>query len=208
MTQYGFYFDNSRCTGCRTCQMACMDYKDMPNELAFRKVYDYEGGNWEQAEDGSVSCKVFSYHVSLSCQHCKNPVCVKNCPTGAMGKDPETGIVSVDRDKCIGCGYCAMTCPYDAPKISRTHGGSVKCDGCKDRVAQGLKPICVGACPLRALDFGDIHELKEEHQHTIRGIAPMPDPSITDPSIRITASFDAQVVSDTKGYVSNPKEVK
>ena len=208
MTQYGFHFDNSRCTGCRTCQFACMDYKDLSRESSPRRIYDYEGGEWEVAEDGSATCSVFSYHVSLGCQHCDHPACVAVCPTKAMHKDPETGLVSVDASKCIGCGYCAMNCPYNVPKVDKTVGHTVKCDGCADRIAEGKRPICVEACPLRALDFGEVKELKEKYHNTVRGIAPMPDPSITSPNIFISNSDDAQVTGDTTGFVSNAEEVK
>lgn len=159
MTQYAFYFDSSRCTGCKTCELACKDYKDLSAEVAFRKVYDYEGGSWRQAEDGTCTCDAFVYHVSMACNHCDNPACAQVCPTGAMHKDAETGLVSVNDAVCIGCGYCHMACPYNAPKVDRTVGHSVKCDGCAERVAAGLKPICVGACPLRALDFGTVEEM-------------------------------------------------
>lgn len=208
MTQYGFHFDNSRCTGCRTCQLACMDYKDCSLETSFRKVYDYEGGTWEVADDGTATCNVYSYHVSLGCQHCDHPSCVDVCPTKAMHKDPETGLVNVDASKCIGCGYCVMACPYNVPTVDYEAKHSVKCDGCADRVAAGLHPICVESCPLRALDFGDVRKLKEKYPNTIRGIAPMPDPSITSPNIYITTSDDARVTSEADGLVSNSKEVK
>ena len=69
MTQYGFFFDSTRCTGCRTCEMACKDYKDLSATIAFRKVYDYEGGAWSDAGDGTFTSDAFAYHVSLGCQH-------------------------------------------------------------------------------------------------------------------------------------------
>ena len=73
MTQYGFYFDSTRCTGCKTCEMACKDYKDLPATIAFRKVYDYEGGSWTVAGDGVYTTDTFAYHVSLACNHCAMP---------------------------------------------------------------------------------------------------------------------------------------
>ena len=119
MTQYAFYFDSSRCTGCRTCEMACKDYNDTTTEFNYRKVYDYEGGEWTTNEDGSCTCSAFVYHVSLGCQHCDDPACTHVCPTGAMHKDPETGLVSVDADKCIGCGYCFQVCPTQALYVDK-----------------------------------------------------------------------------------------
>ena len=207
MVQYGFFFDNARCTGCKTCMMACKDYNDLNLEIAFRKVYDYEGGTWKEEAGGTYSCDSWVYHVSLSCQHCENPACVANCPTTAMHKDKETGLVSVDATKCIGCGYCAMVCPYNAPKVDRKVGHSMKCHGCSERVEQGLKPICVGACPLRAIEFDTFDALKKAHPGAVSGIAPMPDPGITNPHILINPCDAAKEPGDTTGRVSNPKEV-
>ena len=90
MTQYGFYFDSTRCTGCKTCEMACKDYKDLPATIAFRKVYDYEGGSWTDAGNGVYTTDTFAYHVSLACNHCAMPACMAKCPSGAIEKDGKT----------------------------------------------------------------------------------------------------------------------
>ncbi len=205
MTQHAFYFDSTRCTGCKTCEMACKDYKDLGRDTAFRKVYDYEGGAWEDAGDGCYTTTSYVYHISMSCNHCDEPACVHVCPTQAMHKDGETGLVSVDADKCIGCGYCHMACPYNAPKVDRSAGHSVKCDGCAERVAEGKRPICVEACPLRALDFGSVSEMAAKGA---RGnIAPLPESSYTGPNIYIKENDDAKPAGDTTGSVVNVKEV-
>ena len=83
------------------------------------------------------------------------------------------GEVSVDAARCIGCGYCALSCPYRAPKVDRDAGRSVKCDGCTRRVAEGGAPVCVEACPLRALDFGPIDELREKYG-AVADVPPLP----------------------------------
>ncbi|MFR4802833.1 MAG: 4Fe-4S dicluster domain-containing protein [Eggerthellaceae bacterium] len=108
---------------------------------------------------GLVHADVYAYHVSLSCNHCERPECVHVCPTGAMHKN-ELDLVCVDAKKCIGCGYCTMACPYHAPSIDPFSRQSSKCDGCSDRVSEGKLPICVEACPLRALAFGRPDELR------------------------------------------------
>lgn len=205
MAQYAFYFDSTRCTGCKTCEMACKDYKDLGTEIAYRKVYDYEGGSWQQDEDGAYSTNAFVYHVSLGCQHCQDPACVHVCPTGAMHKDSETGLVSVNADVCVGCGYCHMACPYNAPTVDRSLGHSVKCDGCAERVAQGLRPICVESCPLRALDFGPIEDMQKMGEQA--NIAPLPDKSYTNPCLFIKACDDARPAESRDGMVANPLEV-
>lgn len=119
MVQYGFYYDNSRCTGCKTCVMACKDYKDSALDVAYRKVYDLEGGTWEKQADDIYTTDCLFYHLSMACNHCDDPACVSVCPTTAMHKEGKRGLVLVDETKCVGCGYCVMACPYNAPKVSR-----------------------------------------------------------------------------------------
>ena len=205
MTRYAFHFDGTRCTGCKTCEMAYKDFKDLSVGTAFRKVYEVTLGTTERDANGCITSSCVSYPLSMSCNHCDDPACTKVCPTTAMHKDPETGLVSVDVDKCIGCGYCHMACPYNAPKVDREKGHSVKCDGCAERVAAGEKPVCVEACPARALDFGTIEEMAKLGE---RGnIAPLPEPTYTKPNLYIKASADALPAGDENGKVVNPLEV-
>lgn len=125
------------------------------------------------AADGTVTQDTFCYYVSVACNHCGNPACVRVCPTGAMHKGRARARVG-GRGRCIGCGYCALSCPYRAPKVDRDAGRSVKCDGCTRRVAEGGAPVCVEACPLRALDFGPIDELREKYG-AVADVPPLPD---------------------------------
>lgn len=205
MTQYAFHFDGTRCTGCKTCEMACKDYKDLSVGIAYRKVYEVTLGETKKADDGTFSTDCVSYPLSMACNHCDDPACAKVCPTGAMHKDGDTGLVSVDKDKCIGCGYCHMACPYNAPKVDREKGHSVKCDGCAERVAAGEKPVCVEACPARALDFGTVEEMKKTGEQA--DIAPLPEKSYTDPNFYVKPSKDAKPSSDASAKVVNPLEV-
>lgn len=206
MTQYAFYFDGTRCTGCKTCEMACKDFKDLSVGFAYRKVYEVTAGETVRDENGCISTTCVSYPFSMSCNHCDDPACVHVCPTTAMHKDPETGLVSVDVAKCIGCGYCHMACPYNAPKVDREKGHSVKCDGCADRVAAGEKPVCVEACPARALDFGTVEEMSKLGR--VADVAPLPDPSYTNPNLFIKPSEDALPCGAPNGKVANPLEVE
>ncbi|WP_102378112.1 DMSO/selenate family reductase complex B subunit [Raoultibacter timonensis] len=202
--QYGFYFDSARCTGCKTCMLACKDYKDLGADVSFRKVFDYEGGAWAM-ENGAWRQDAFMYHLSISCNHCGNPVCVHVCPTGAMHKD-EHGLVLVDTHVCVGCGYCELSCPYGAPKVSEDTRQSTKCDGCVERILEGLDPICVRACPMRALDFGEISGFRQKAS-VVNSIAPMPDPVHTSPNIVIRPCPAAREPGDLTGHVANEKEV-
>jgi anaerobic dimethyl sulfoxide reductase subunit B (iron-sulfur subunit) len=118
----------------------------------------------------------------------------------------ENGLVRVNAHVCIGCGYCTMACPYHAPHISETAHTSTKCDGCYDRTAEGKRPICVEACPLRALDFDDMTELRARYTG-VSSIAPLCDPSATLPNLIIRPSPAARDYDDYTGFVANPKEV-
>ena len=102
-TQYGFFIDSSRCTGCKTCELACKDFKDLGPEVSFRRIYEYAGGDWQE-DNGVWHQNVFAYYLSISCNHCDDPACTKVCPSGAMHKR-EDGFVVVDEDVCIGWGH-------------------------------------------------------------------------------------------------------
>ena len=134
------------------------------------------------------------------------PACVPVCPSGAMHKREEDGLVLVNEDLCIGCKSCAMACPYGAPQYDERKGHMTKCDGCIERTTQGMKPVCVDSCPLRALDWGPIDELRAKHG-TVAGVAPLPSASYTHPNIVIQPSVHARAVGDRGGHLGNPSEV-
>ena len=180
--QYGFYFNAARCTGCRSCVLACKDYHNLSDGVAFRQVYELVGGGWTQVDGGSWVQDCLLFHVSVACNHCNSPACTAVCPTGAMHKDEGTGFVLVDTMRCIGCGYCAFSCPYHVPSVDEALGHSVKCDGCHDRVDAGKAPVCVEACPLRALDFGPVEDLFERYG-TIADLPPLPSSTVTIPNL-------------------------
>ncbi len=184
MKQLGFAFDQGRCIGCRTCQLACKDYKDTEIKVNFRRVYEYEGGDWQRNEDGVVKAQIFAAYASVSCNHCDNPACMRVCPVKAIEKHFETGIVEIDVEKCIGCGSCAVGCPYGAPQKIEGAEKYDKCNLCRERLEVGAKPICVEACPTRALGFGEIATLKETYGDEA-GVAPLPNPELTKPNLTI-----------------------
>lgn len=204
-TQYGFYIDSARCTGCKTCELACKDYKDLDPKVNYRRIYEYAGGAWQE-QGGVWHQNVFAYYLSIACNHCANPVSVQVCPTGAMHKRAEDGLVVIDESVCIGCRYCHMACPYGAPQFNAEKGVMTKCDGCQSRVSQGLKPVCVESCPLRAIEFAPIDELRRVHG-TLDEVAPLPPSRFTSPSLVIKPNAGCRPVGDTTGYLANPKEV-
>lgn len=198
MSQKGFFIDVSRCTGCRTCSVACADLNNMPVGLNLRRVVEYEGGGWRQNWDGTWRQDVFAYYVSLGCNECADPACVKVCPTGAHAKRTEDGLVVIDTAKCIGCGMCAKACPYGVPQLDTKARKMRKCDGCVTRTSRGGSPVCVESCPERAIEFGDIEELRRKHG-TVDAIAPLPSGEATKPSLVIKPCRSARPAGDTAG---------
>ena len=173
--QHGFYFNADNCIGCHACESACAEKNDTPAHLAFRSVGYLEGGAWPSYQ---------RMNISMACNHCDDPVCLKGCPTRAYTKFAEYGAVLQDPEICFGCGYCTWVCPYNAPQLDTKAGHVSKCNMCVDRLEVGLKPACVSACLGNALDFGVIEtKPKNRIQAEIR-IPGFPDPNITHPNIR------------------------
>lgn len=199
MTQLGFYVDVSKCTGCKTCAVACKDKNNLEVGRNFRRVAEYAGGDWKQVK-GAWKQDVFAYYTSIACNHCVEPACTKVCPTGAHAKRKEDGLVLIDQKKCIGCKLCATACPYGAPQFDEKAGKMSKCDACVDRLAEGKLPSCVESCPQRALDFGDIKELEKKYGKSA-AIAPLPSPAKTKPALIVKAPRKARPVGDKSGTV-------
>jgi len=173
--QHGFHFTADNCIGCHACEAACSEKNDLPPHLAFRSVGYVEGGSFPD------------YHrmnISMACNHCDDPVCLKGCPTRAYTKHPEYGAVIQDPNICFGCGYCTWVCPYNAPQLDPVAGQVEKCNMCVDRLEVGLKPACVSACLGNALDFGVIEDMPNNREQISTEIPGFPDTSITHPNIR------------------------
>ena len=101
---YGFFFDQNVCNGCKACQIACKDKHDLPIGVNWRRVVEYSGGSW-QKDGNTFTPNVFTYYTSISCNHCQDPICMRVCPTTAMSRHDD-GTVYVDQNKCVGCRYC------------------------------------------------------------------------------------------------------
>ncbi len=144
MTQRGFVLDLDRCTGCGACVVACTNENSPTDGIAWRSIATF---NRRRMPDAPV------FHYSLACNHCLDPACKVGCPANAYTKEPDTGAVLIDPDRCIGCRYCSWVCPYDAPRFDIAGGVMEKCTFCQDRLTDGLDPACVVACPVEALAF-------------------------------------------------------
>jgi anaerobic dimethyl sulfoxide reductase subunit B (iron-sulfur subunit) len=153
--QMAFYFDQSRCIGCHTCVIACKDWNNiLDGSIFWRKVTSCEWGTYPN---------VFLTYLSVSCNHCDMPSCANVCPVGAISKSKQTGIMTVNREECLGydaCGACKSACPYDVPQFGKeAHAKMQMCTFCADRLADHKMPVCVDSCPVHALDAGPIEEL-------------------------------------------------
>lgn len=173
--QHGFYFNADNCIACHACEAACAEKNETPAHLAFRSVGYLEGGAFPSYT---------RVNISMACNHCDDPVCLKGCPTLAYTKFAEYGAVLQDPDICFGCGYCTWVCPYNAPQLDPVAGHVSKCNMCVDRLEVGLKPACVSACLASALDFGVIETVPENRIQAEITIPGFPDPNITHPNIR------------------------
>ena len=175
----GMVVDQNKCIGCWTCSVACKQENDVPVGLYLLRILTV-GGKGIDVPAGTFPDVTIAYQ-STNCFHCDNPPCVKACPVSATVKQPN-GIVSVDYDRCIGCRYCMVACPYDnrvfnwrapvqdpPPNVApvgqvapRPKGVVEKCTFCQQRVEQDLNPRCVVACPVGARTFGDLDDPDSE----------------------------------------------
>lgn len=178
--RFGMVIDTYRCIGCHTCSVACKGENDIPVDVWWNRALTIGGDHMDTPAGVFPNLKMS--HITLACQHCENPACVKVCPVGATYKDSETGVVRQDYDKCIGCRMCMAACPYtgvrsfnwEEPKhyVDFPIGDSdvpahqkhvvEKCTMCWHRLAKGLEPACVEACPARARYWGDFNDPSSE----------------------------------------------
>ena len=172
-------FDSSRCSGCKGCMVACKTWNKLPSPLeknsqkegwkgSLQCPYDLEPNTRLTItfdEDGADRLWGVNWAIGRrACMHCTDAGCVTVCPSGALYKN-EFGMVSYDREKCIGCSYCKGACPFDVPRhtggddLSGTNLRINKCTGCPDRIAHGMDPACVTTCQPGALSFGNRDEM-------------------------------------------------
>jgi tetrathionate reductase subunit B len=151
---YAFVIDVARCIDCRACLVACSVENSVPMNHTRIWVYDQQvQGTWP------ILSRTF---VPYNCMHCDNPPCTEVCVSGATYKDKTTGLVLVDQEACIGCGYCVEACPYGVRYIDQTRGVVDKCNACVQRLEVGLQPACVATCVGKSRMFGDLNDPTSE----------------------------------------------
>ena len=196
--RYGMVIDLKRCVGCRACMLACKVKNFVPPGIFFTRVLTRAFGKYPYSG---------IEFIPVQCNNCADPMCAKVCPTGSTSQR-EDGIVEVDNNKCIGCRYCMIACPYRVrffysrqqtyfpvgttpyESFGKEHkayqtGTTMKCDFCLHRVEKGLEPACVVTCPAKARYFGDLNEPESEVSRLIfsrSGFQLLADKG-TDPSI-------------------------
>lgn len=184
----GILYDATLCIGCMSCMVNCkkvnsepggaLYHKETAGEIPFERAgangqYDaptslsdktlciikaYRGKPEEEGGDGAFS------FIKQHCLHCIDPACVSVCPVAALKKQPETGIVTYDKNRCFGCRYCQVACPFGIPMYEweKASPSVVKCQLCNHRYAQGGYSACCEACPTGASLFGKVTDLREE----------------------------------------------
>ena len=202
--QLAFHINAAACADCKACQIACQDKNNLPAAMTWRRVIQYEGGNWVREGNTMRPNNVFSYSISLSCNHCENPICMENCPVEAIYKR-EDGVVLIDQSKCIGCRYCEWACPYGGVHFDESKGVMTKCTFCADLLDKGENPACVDACVMRAIEFGELDELRAKYG-AVSAVEPLPKANYTNPSLVITPHKNSQASGTGTGKISNIAE--
>ena len=184
MTKLGIAINLHRCIGCHTCAIGCKMQNNVPQGMMWNRVLT-DGSELLDGSTGEYPNLTMSY-LPVACQHCKNPACLRVCPTGATYKD-DKGRVEIDYDKCIGCRMCMAACPYNARVFNwnepvrdpdfnygdaavpvRGKGVAEKCTMCKERTDRDEEPMCVAGCPARARVFGDLDDPNSEVSCVVR----------------------------------------
>lgn len=158
--RFGMLNDVTRCTGCRSCQVACKQWNDKKAEEtknlgSYENPFNLSGNTWkrvkfvEKEEGDYAKWSFFSYQ----CNHCGDAGCMAVCPANAI-KRSKNGAVYIDEKICTGCKYCLQACPFHIPHIDEEKKISSKCTFCVDRISNGLPPACAKACPTGAIVFG------------------------------------------------------
>jgi formate dehydrogenase iron-sulfur subunit len=169
-TEVAKLIDISKCIGCKACQVACMEWNDLKEEVGinagvYDNPHDLTPASWtlmRYTERVNPDTKDLEWLIRKDgCMHCQDPGCLKACPSPGAIVQYSNGIVDFISANCIGCGYCVKGCPFNIPRISTADNKAYKCTLCSDRVAVGQGPACAKACPTKAISFGSKADMKK-----------------------------------------------
>ncbi len=167
--------DISKCIGCKACQVACMEWNDLRDEIGtnhgiYDNPLDLTDKSWTVMRFSEVEVEAGKLEWLIrkdGCMHCADPGCLKACPAPGAIVQYSNGIVDFHEENCIGCGYCITGCPFNIPRLSKKDSKAYKCTLCSDRVSVGLEPACVKACPTGALVFGSKDDMIQHAEERI-----------------------------------------
>lgn len=182
---WGYAVDTTKCIGCGACMRACRNENKVPEGYYRTWVERYEIDDaGEVTVDVALNAKATftseakkedkgsdlyekAFFVPKLCNHCETSVCTQVCPVGATFHTKD-GVVLVDKEHCVGCGYCIQACPYGTRFINPATHTADKCTLCYHRITKGLKPACVQSCPVNARIFGNLNDSSSEISQMLR----------------------------------------
>ena len=153
MNHYLLLHTAKGCIGCHACEIHCKTNKQIGSEASPCRVI--------RVDSADPRTRYLSRFAFLSCFHCKDAACIRACPTGAMQRRDDDGIVFINQDVCIGCKRCLLSCPWGAPQWDEATQKVIKCDYCKDRLDAGLQPACVTKCLTNCLELVKVEDLPD-----------------------------------------------
>ena len=170
--------DISKCIGCKACQVACMEWNDLRDEVGtnhgvYDNPLDLTDKSWTVMRFSEVEVEKDKLEWLIrkdGCMHCADPGCLKACPAPGAIVQYSNGIVDFHEENCIGCGYCITGCPFNIPRISKKDSKAYKCTLCSDRVSVGMEPACVKTCPTGALVFGSKEDMIQHAEERIEDL--------------------------------------
>lgn len=183
---YGMLISLDSCIGCWACTVACKAANGLDIGVNWNRVESIGDPKAKPGQDMPAGTypDVSLYWLPMPCMHCQKAPCMNACPASAISRR-EDGIVMIDQNRCLGCGYCAWMCPYGVPQFNRTTNTMGKCTFCASRVDQGQQPACVEACVYGARVFGDLNDPNSEISRLIaqkKGKVLLPEHG-TEPSV-------------------------
>ena len=184
------YIDTSTCIGCKACEVACQEWNDLKvvptaQTGTYQTMPTLDPSFWNliRFDEHEVEGGLMWLMRKDQCMHCAEPGCLEACPAPGAIVQYANGIVDVNPEQCIGCGYCATGCPFEVPKFHAATGKMAKCTLCVDRVSVGLEPACIKACPTGCLHFGTKDDMVALGNHRVEQLKAngFPNAALYDP---------------------------